>query len=76
MTLRKKRPPEAEKFGAVVRRLREEKGLTQEELAERAGIRATYVGFIERGDNVPTLTIVIQIASALRVRPSDLLRDF
>ena len=76
MTLRKKRRPEAEKFGAVVRRLREEKGLTQEELAERAGISATYVGFIERGDNVPTLTIVIQIASALRVRPSDLLRDF
>ena len=76
MTLRKKRRPEAEKFGVVVRRLREEKGLTQEELAERAGISATYVGFIERGDNVPTLTIVIQIASALRVRPSDLLRDF
>ena len=74
--MRKKRRPEAEKFGAVVRRLREEKGLTQEELAERAGISATYVGFIERGDNVPTLTIVIQIASALRVRPSDLLRDF
>jgi len=50
--------------------------LTAGELAERAGISATYVGFIERGDNVPTLTIVIQIASALRVRPSDLLRDF
>lgn len=64
------------KFGAVVRRLREEKELTQEELAERAGISATYVGFIERGDNVPTLTIVIQIASGLRMRPSDLLRDF
>jgi transcriptional regulator with XRE-family HTH domain len=76
VTLRKKRRPEAVKFGAVVRRLREEKGLTQEELAERAGISATYVGFIERGDNVPTLTIVIQIASGLRIRPSDLLRDF
>ena len=72
MTLRKKRRPEA----AVVRRLREEKELTQEELAERAGISATYVGFIERGDNVPTLTILIQIASGLRMRPSDLLRDF
>lgn len=76
MTHRKSRRPEAEKFGAVVRRLREARGLTQEELAERAEVSATYVGFVERGDNVPTLTIIIQIASALGIRPSELLRDF
>jgi transcriptional regulator with XRE-family HTH domain len=76
VTHRKQRRPEAEKFGGVVRRLREAQGLTQEELAERADVSATYVGFIERGDNVPTLTIIIQIATALRLRPSDLLRDF
>ncbi|HUQ97817.1 MAG TPA: helix-turn-helix transcriptional regulator [Gemmatimonadaceae bacterium] len=68
--------PEAKKFGLVVRQLRESRGLTQEELAERAEVSATYVGFVERGDNVPTLTVIIQIASALNVRPSDLLRDF
>ncbi|MBV8897232.1 MAG: helix-turn-helix transcriptional regulator [Acidobacteriaceae bacterium] len=76
MTHRKVRRPEAEQFGAVVRRLRESRGLTQEELAERAEVSATYIGFVERGDNVPTLTIIIQIASALDVRPSELLRDF
>ena len=76
MTHRKVRRPEAEKFGAVVRRLRERRGLTQEELAEQAEVSATYIGFVERGDNVPTLTIIIQIASALGVRPSELLRDF
>ena len=76
MTHRKVRRAEAEKFGAVVRRLREARGLTQEELAERAEVSATYIGFVERGDNVPTLTIIIQIASALDVRPSELLRDF
>ena len=70
------RRPEAEKFGAVVRRLRERRGLTQEELAEQAEVSATYIGFVERGDNVPTLTVIIQIASALGVRPSELLRDF
>lgn len=59
-----------------MRRLREGRGLTQEELAERAAVSATYIGFVERGDNVPTLTIIIQIASALGVRPSELLRDF
>lgn len=51
-------------------------GMTQEQLAERAEVSATYIGFIERGDNVPTLTIIIQIAAALGVRPAELLRDF
>jgi transcriptional regulator with XRE-family HTH domain len=76
VTHRKDRRPEAEKFGAIVRALREKQGLTQDQLAERAGVSATYIGFIERGDNVPTLTIILQIASALKVRSSDLLRDF
>jgi transcriptional regulator with XRE-family HTH domain len=60
----------------VVRKLREVRGMTQERLAEEANVSATYIGFVERGDNVPTLTIIIQIASALHVRPSELLRDF
>jgi len=76
VTHRKDRRPEAKKFGAVVRKLREARGLTQDQLAERAGVSATYIGFIERGDNVPTLTIILQIASALKVRPSEMLRDF
>jgi transcriptional regulator with XRE-family HTH domain len=50
--------------------------LTQEQLAERAEVSATYIGFVERGDNVPTLTIILQIATALDVRPAELLRDF
>ena len=65
-----------QKFGAVVRSLREKRGLTQEELAERAEVSATYIGYIERGDNVPTLIVILQIASALSVRPGELLRDF
>ena len=76
MTHRKDRRPEAEKFGAVVRKLREVRGLTQDQLAERAGVSSTYIGFVERGDNVPTLTIILQIASALKVRCAELLRDF
>jgi transcriptional regulator with XRE-family HTH domain len=56
--------------------MREARGLTQEQLAESAEVSATYIGFVERGDNVPTLTIIIQIASALGVRPSELLNDF
>lgn len=76
MVHRKVRRPEAEKFGRIVRKLRESQGLTQDELAELAQVSGTYIGFVERGDNVPTLTIVLQIASALGVRVADLLRDF
>jgi transcriptional regulator with XRE-family HTH domain len=71
---RKARQPDAELFGAVVRELREARGWTQEQLAERSDMNASYLGFVERGDNVPTLTIIIQIAEGLGVEPSDLLR--
>jgi len=59
----------------VVRELRESRGWTQEELAERASMNASYLGFVERGDNVPTLTIILQIAEGLRVEPAELLRE-
>jgi transcriptional regulator with XRE-family HTH domain len=72
---RKKRQPDAELFGAVVRELREARGWTQEQLAERSEMNASYLGFVERGDNVPTLTIIIQISEGLGVEPADLLRD-
>jgi transcriptional regulator with XRE-family HTH domain len=75
VAVKKSRRPEAAQFGDIVRRHRERRGLTQEELAERAGISATYVGFIERGDSVPTLTIILQIAAALELRVAELLRD-
>ncbi len=76
MAAKKNKRPEAVRFGEVVRRWREQRGLTQDQLAERAGISDTYVGFIERGDSDPTLTVVLQIAEALNVRPAELLRDF
>ena len=75
MSRRKKRQPDAELFGTVVRELREARGWTQEELAERANMNASYLGFVERGDNVPTLTIIIQIAEGLRAEPGELLRE-
>jgi transcriptional regulator with XRE-family HTH domain len=62
-------------FGATVRRLRERRGWTQEQLAEIAEMSATYVGFIERGENVPTLTIIFRLADALMVSPAELIED-
>jgi transcriptional regulator with XRE-family HTH domain len=64
------------KFGKALRRLRSEAGLSQEALAERANLSADFVGFIERGDNVPTLTTILHLARALKVKPSTIIKDF
>lgn len=56
-----------------LRRLRNERRLTQEELAERAGISSRYVGAIERADVSASVTILGQIAEALIVEPRELL---
>lgn len=54
-------------LGARVRRLRRRAGLTIEALAERAGIGAHYLGGVERGEQNPTLKVLVGVASALGV---------
>ena len=62
------------KFGENVRELRRARGLSQEELAFRAGIHRNYLGGIERGERNPALDNISAIAKALGVDLSDLLR--
>lgn len=66
---------EAKRLGANIRRIRRERRLTQEELAERAYISRSYVAHIETGRNVPALDVISHIADALRVRLGDLLGE-
>jgi len=54
-------------FARNVRRTRQKKGLTQEELAFEAEIDLTYMGGIERGKRNPTLLVMGRIAAALSV---------
>ena len=61
------------RLGANVRRLRTEKGWSQEAYADRAGIHRTYVSDIERGRRNPTVTVVEKLAKPLGVRAADLL---
>jgi transcriptional regulator with XRE-family HTH domain len=56
-----------------LKRLRTEKGWSQEELADQAGLHRTYVSGVERGVRNPTITIVATLAKALGVPPSELL---
>jgi len=58
-----------------VRRLRQQKGLTQEELAGRARIDLTYLGGIERERRNPSLEVMGRIAAALSVPLPKLLSD-
>jgi transcriptional regulator with XRE-family HTH domain len=62
-------------LGNEIRRAREAKGLSQEELAELAELSRNYVGFIERAERSPRVTTIFKLARALGLHPSDLLRD-
>jgi len=61
--------------GKNVRRIRQERGMTQEKLAFEAEIDLTYVGGIERGRRNPTLLVMARIAGALTVPLTKLLAD-
>lgn len=60
-------------FGKQLRKVRQEKEFTQEELADRAGMHFTYVGQIERGLRNPSLVNLHKLAKALKVSAGDLL---
>lgn len=55
------------KFGKRVREERIKQGLSQEKLAEIAGVHRTYIGMIERGEKNITLTNIEKIAIALNI---------
>jgi transcriptional regulator with XRE-family HTH domain len=56
-----------------LRRERHAQGLTQEELADRAGLSARYLGSIERADVSASVTVVGELAAALRIDPCKLI---
>lgn len=56
------------KFGERVKELRLEKGISQEELAEKVNVHRTYIGFIERGERNPALLNIYKISRALGVK--------
>lgn len=54
-------------FGRCLRVWRVERGLSQSELAQRAGVHYTYLGLIERGSRNPTLSVVYRVISVLGI---------
>ena len=67
------KPTTAKKnFGKHIRALREARGWSQEELAARSKKHWTYIGGIERGERNPTMVVIVDLAKALKVSPSEL----
>ena len=55
-----------------LQRLRKERGLSQEELADLAGLNRNYIGMIERQENAATVDTLEALAKALEVEPARL----
>ncbi len=55
------------RLGLRLKHLRQELGISQEELADRAGIHRTYVSGVERGIRNPTVTVMEKLAAGLGV---------
>lgn len=61
-------------FGEVVREARAASGISQEELAEKAGLHRTYVSLLERGQRNPTLLVIEALSHALEMPMSDIIK--
>ena len=55
------------KFGKIIKELRIERGLSQEELGHKAGLHRTYIGMIERGEKNITIENINKLSKALGV---------
>jgi transcriptional regulator with XRE-family HTH domain len=64
-------PPVA--FGRVLRAMRMKVGMSQEALALESTVQRQFISLIERGENQPTISTIFRLASALQVRPSELM---
>lgn len=60
-------------FAKNLKRLRESSGLSQEELADRAGVHRTYISLIERCQRSVSLEVIFVLAKALGTNPAELL---
>ena len=66
---------DAVRFGAILRQIRTECGWTRRKLARRAGLTEQYLGILEVGGNVPTLTTVLELTEVLGADIGEIMRQ-
>ena len=63
-----------QKFGNKIKKLRTEKGWSQEKLALNAGLDRTYLPSLEKGERNVSLEVIEKLAIALHVEPYELIK--
>ena len=63
------------RYGKRLRKARLEKGLTQLELAHKAGVSVNHYALIERGEKNPSVTTFTSIIEVLGLKPNDILKN-
>lgn len=61
-------------FSIILKKIRHERQLSQEQLALESGLDRTYISLLERGMRHPSLKTIFLISDALKMRPTDLVR--
>lgn len=67
--------PDAVRFGAIIRRLRLDRGWTLVKFAQRSGMNATYLGVLEKGGNMPSLQTILELADVFNVEAAEMVRQ-
>ena len=63
-----------EKIGERVRELRTMLKLSQAEVARRSGIQRPNIARLEAGEHTPSLDVIVRVADAMRIQPSEILK--
>jgi len=61
-------------FGPVLRRLRHERKLTQDQLSEMVGVASPYISMLESGRNYPSFEILFKLADALEIEAWEIVK--
>lgn len=62
-------------FGAILQRLRLERGWTLVKLGQRCGMNPTYLGVLEAGGNMPSLATLLELADVFSVEASSIVAE-
>ena len=63
-------------FGEVIEKLRLERNLSQADLAELGDFNRTYISDLERGLKQPSLSTIVRLSNAFKMKTSDLIQEF
>lgn len=66
---------EALRFGAIITRLRKERGWTRAKLAQRSGMNERYLGVLEQGGNDTSLTTIVELCDVLNADIGEVMRE-